>query len=209
MGNRIVIVDYGMGNLQSVVNAFEYVGAKVKLSRRIDDIVNARALVVPGQGAFRDCIGNIKRFDLAGPLTDMVVKKKKPFFGICMGMEVLADSSTEGGNHKGLGWVEGTVEKIDTKGELKLPHMGWNDVNIDKKDMMLNGLSPKPCFFFAHSYELRPKKKNLTILTCMYGSQLVAGIRQDNIFAVQFHPEKSQVDGLRLIKNFVISCAKN
>jgi len=204
MAKAVVVVDYGMGNLRSVVNAFEHVGAKVKLSNKSEDIVNSKAVVVPGQGAFRDCIGNIEKYGLVKPLTEVVTKKKKPFFGICLGLEILADTSSEGGKFKGLGWIKGKVRKfeVNTK-KYKLPHLGWNDVRIDKKDKLLEGLPKKPCFYFANSYHLVPKNNSLVTLSCSYGERFAAGLRKDNIFAVQFHPEKSQHDGLRLIRNFV------
>ncbi len=202
---QVVIVDYGMGNIRSVVNAFEYVGAKVKLTKKLPDIKDAAAIVVPGQGAFRDCIANLRKNNLTETLTDEVVKKGKPFLGICMGLEILADKGFEGGEFDGLGWISGTTKRFKLSSQYKIPHLGWNEIKIKKPTWLFKGLSPNPSFYFAHSYYLQPKDPSWIVASCHYGIKFAAALQKENIVAVQFHPEKSQHDGLQLIKNFVNS----
>lgn len=193
-----------MGNLGSVVNAFEYLGAKVKVSGNWREIEKSSGVVIPGQGAFRDCILNLNKSKLSQHLTESVIKKKKPYLGICLGLQVLAEKSYEMGRHKGLGWIKGEVKKIKPRSKsLKIPHLGWNDVTVAKPDSLFAGLSQKPCFYFAHSYHFVPKSNSSITLTCNYGQKLVVGVKQDNISAVQFHPEKSHREGLQLISNFI------
>lgn len=202
--SQIVIVDYGMGNLRSVVNAFEHVGAKVKLSSHARDVAEAGAVVVPGQGAFRDCMASLKKHLLVDALNDIVLKKRRPYFGICLGMQVLADKGHEGGKFKGLGWISGQTVRLSPKSrKYKVPHLGWNDVTLRRSDPLFKGLEKTPCFYFAHSYHLQPDSVGSLLATSDYGEDISAAVRQDNIVAVQFHPEKSQQAGLRLIDNFV------
>ena len=203
MPDEIVIVDYGMGNLRSVVNAFEYVGAKTKLSSNPTDIGRAKAIVVPGQGAFRDCMACLKQNHLAQALTEAVIKQKKAYLGICLGMQILGEKSFEGGEFTGLGWIKGIVKKIEPKTGLKVPHLGWNEIRLKRQVNLLTGIGDKTCFYFAHSFVLFPRDVQTVIATTDYGGEFPVAIEQDNITAVQFHPEKSQQAGLRLIGNFV------
>lgn len=203
MPDEIVIVDYGMGNLRSVVNAFESVGAKTKLSGKAEDIKRAKAIVVPGQGAFRDCMACLKQNHLTKALTEAVIKQKKPYLGICLGMQILGDKSFEGGEFTGLGWVKGIVKRIEPKIGFKVPHLGWNEIDIKRQIDLLSGIADKTCFYFAHSFVLYPEDSRVVVATTDYGGELPVAIEQDNITAVQFHPEKSQQAGLRLIGNFV------
>lgn len=201
--SKIVIVDYGMGNLRSVVNAFEYVGAKVKLSTQANDLKQADGVVVPGQGAFRDCIKCLRENKFVEALNETVIEHQKPYLGICLGLQIVGEKSFEGGEFMGLGWIGGIVKKIEPKTNLKVPHLGWDEVKLTKPMQLFLGLSPSPCFYFAHSYVLYPDDPQVVAATTDYGSEFPVAIQKDNIMAVLFHPEKSQHEGLQLIKNFV------
>lgn len=204
MSKQIVIVDYGMGNLRSVVNAFEYVGAKVRLTNQPQDVGTADAVVVPGQGAFKDCIKCLTEKKFIEALNQEVKQKKKPYLGICLGMQVLGEKSFEGGEFAGLGWIKGTVKKIEPKNKkIKVPHLGWNEIKIRRQVDLFRGISDKACFYFAHSFVLYPNNPLVVVAITDYGEEFPVAIQKDNINAVQFHPEKSQQEGLQLLRNFV------
>lgn len=204
MSDYIAIVDYGMGNTRSVVNAFEFIGAKAKLTERASDLNQAVAIVIPGQGAFRDCIKCLKENKFIEVLKEQVVQKKKPYLGICLGMQILGEKSFEGGEFSGLGWIKGIVKKIEPKDkQLKVPHLGWNEVRLTQKTPLWTGLPGKPCFYFAHSYVLYPDDDRVVAATTDYGGEFPVAIQKDKIMAIQFHPEKSQQEGLQLLRNFV------
>lgn len=203
MAKLVAIVDYGMGNVRSVLNAFEFVGAKAKLASQASDLNKADAVVVPGQGAFRDCIKCLKENKFVEALNEQVIKLKKPYLGICLGMQVLGDKSFEGGEFAGLGWVKGVVKQIKPKKNLKVPHLGWNEVKVRRPIKLFTGIPNKACFYFAHSFVLYPEDDGVVAATTDYGGRFPVALSYDNIMAVQFHPEKSQQEGLRLLKNFV------
>lgn len=203
MSEEIIIVDYGMGNLRSVVNAFEYIGAKVKLSTLAEDLKQADGIVVPGQGAFRDCIKCLRDNKFVETLNEEVIQKQKPYLGICLGMQILGEKSFEGGEFAGLGWIKGVVKKIEPQGGLKIPHLGWNEIRIKRQTDLLKGIPDKTCFYFAHSFVLYPEDAQVVVATTDYGGEFPVALQKDNITAVQFHPEKSQQAGLELIKNFI------
>ncbi len=200
----VVIVDYGMGNLLSVANAFEASGAKVVVSGKKKDIESAEKIVLPGVGTFDNGMENLKKLGLAEVLTEQVVDLKKPFLGICLGLQLIAKKGFENGEHDGLAWVDGNVEKIVSGDKsLKIPHVGWNDVFVKGNSSLFYGLNSNPTFYFVHSYHLVCKNKSEVIGVCDYGIEMTAAIRKDSIFAVQFHPEKSQENGIQLLKNFL------
>ena len=199
---KIVIVDYGMGNIRSVVNAFEYLQASVLVTNDPKKLIDAEAIVIPGQGAIRDCMANLEKYHLIETLREQVMEKKKPYLGICLGLQVLGDKSFEGGEYKCLGWIKGKVQKIKPK-DLKIPHLGWNDVRISKPSPLFNDFNGRGCFYFAHSYILFPQDKSVVTAITDYGGELPVAVQKDNIMGVQFHPEKSQLDGLKLLKNFI------
>lgn len=201
--SKIVIVDYGMGNLRSVVNAFEYAGAKVKLSTQANDLKQADGVVVPGQGAFRDCIKCLRENKFVEALNEAVIEHQKPYLGICLGLQIVGEKSFEGGEFMGLGWIKGVVRKIEPTKNLKVPHLGWDEISITRKIGLFSGLSANPCFYFAHSFVLYPNDLGVVGAVTDYGSKFPVAIQKDNIMAVLFHPEKSQHEGLQLIKNFV------
>ncbi len=202
----IAIIDYDMGNLKSVAKAFEKVGAPARVTRDPGVIMDASHVVLPGVGAFRDCIKHLDEFNLISPILKSV-KDGKPFLGICLGMQLLFDESMEFGRHQGLGLIKGSVVRFpaatDSSGlELKVPHMGWNDIKMSKGSALMNGIHDGAYFYFVHSYYTAPADASVTLTTTGYGLEFTSAIEKDNIMACQFHPEKSQRVGLKLLKNF-------
>jgi len=207
----LAVIDYGMGNVRSISNAFSLLQEEVKITDDPKIIANADGIILPGVGAFVDGMNNLKRKRLIPILKEQVLEKKKPYLGICLGLEFLAEKSYEGGTHEGLGWIKGTVTRIlPTDSSLKVPHIGWNDTLIIKDDDLLKELED-PVFYYLHSYYLKTDdlEKNIITSICDYGGvKITATIHKDNIFATQFHPEKSQETGLKLLKNFIQSMKK-
>lgn len=200
----IGIVDYGMGNLLSVRNAFEVVGAEVKICSDPEEILTADRIVLPGVGAFRDCIGNLERTGFVEALGEAVLEKGKPIFGICLGMQVMARRSFEGGEHPGLGWVDADVVRLRPADPfLRVPHIGWNEVQYRPGSPLFTELPLAPDFYFVHSYHLECDDESVIDAVCDYGGTVTVAIRKDNIFATQFHPEKSQDYGLKVLLNFL------
>lgn len=199
----IVIVDYDMGNLRSIAKALEYVGGDVIISSKPEDLKKAEKIVLPGVGAFRDGMANLQKKGLDLVLNEEVNKNKKPFLGICLGMQLLADKSYEFGEWNGLGFISGEVKKFDINKKYKIPHVGWNNVKIIYEHPLLKGIKDNSDFYFVHSYHLICKDKKAIAGTCEYGGDFTAMVAKDNIFATQFHPEKSQKSGLKLLENFV------
>lgn len=200
---KIGVIDYGTGNLRSVVKAFEFIGADVSLIKETQDARNVDAIVFPGQGTFDQCIGSLKQTGL-----DILIKKwieaDKPYFGICLGLQVLFSSSEEG-NKKGLGLLQGEVRRFDIGSNYKIPHMGWNSVYWSKgrRDLLLDGITNGDQFYFVHSYHLKNVTGDLQTYLTSYGYDFISGIRVGNCIATQFHPEKSQEKGLKLYRNFL------
>lgn len=199
---RIDIIDYGMGNVQSVRNALERLGCKVRVSGDPTALSAADALVLPGVGAFGEAMNNLLDRQLVEPLRRAVLVEGKPLLGICLGMQLLADRSTERGNHSGLGLIPGQVREIPVSPGYRLPHIGWNDVSVRKSDPLFRDLPEKSAFYFVHSYRFECDSEYISGITD-YGADITAAIQRDRIFGVQFHPERSQRKGLRLLRNFV------
>jgi glutamine amidotransferase len=197
----IVIVDYGMGNLRSVQKAFEKVGHEALISSDPQTVRGATKVVLPGVGAFPDAMVELNRRGLIEPLRE-TLDAEKPLLGICLGLQLLFETGTEGGRHEGLGFLRGEVVKFDLPHEFKVPHMGWNRLNIVRPSPLTDGLSDNPYFYFVHSYHVVPADEDVVAATCDYHRPFVALVRRRNLFAGQFHPEKSQHDGLRLLQNF-------
>mgnify|MGYP001617574447 CR=1 FL=1 len=203
----IVVVNYGLGNLFSVAKALEEVGADVLISEKIEDLKRASHIVLPGVGAFADGMDYLKKTGLDVVLTEEVIKNKKPFLGICLGLQLLGDVGYEYGEHRGLGWIKGVVRKLDVeKIGLKVPHIGWNNLAIKKESSLFRGIKTDKDFYFVHSYQLHCANEADIIATTFYGEEITAAIEHENIFAVQFHPEKSQENGLKLLENFISIC---
>lgn len=209
----VTIIDCGIGNLRSVQKAFEKAGASPIISCRHEDIATARALVLPGVGAFGAAMQRLWELDLVELLRQEVLQSGKPILGICLGMQLLARSSEEGGTHDGLDLIPATVRRMDFTGTrdwakrtLRLPHMGWNAVQPAQGSRLFNGIPAGSDFYFVHGYHVECDEPSMIAATCHYGANFVCGIEHRNIFAVQFHPEKSQKDGARLIGNYVRLC---
>ncbi len=197
----ITIIDYQMGNLRSVQKAFERVGFSAAISSDPSEIAGAEKVVLPGVGAFRDAIGELRRRDLVSPICDYIAQGK-PFLGICLGLQLLFDVSYEDGEWEGLGVIPGRVVRFAVPPEFKVPHMGWNQIRIVRPTPVLAGLEDGAHFYFVHSYYVVPTDANVISLDATYHQPFCAAIERGNLFATQFHPEKSQADGLRLLQNF-------
>ena len=200
----IAIIDYNMGNVRSVAKAFKKLNADFIISNSPQDIKKATHLVLPGVGAFGDGMANLKKLKLIELLEEEALKKKKPFLGICIGMQLLASKGEEHGQHYGLGWIKGTVRRfvVDEK-RYKVPHLGWNNITIRTQKPLFSDIPDASDFYFVHSFHLVPEDQRVIAATCDYGETFVAAIKKDNIFGVQFHPEKSQTYGIKVIENFI------
>lgn len=199
---KLAVIDYGMGNLRSVVRAWEYVGAEANLVDSPDQIADADALIFPGQGAIVDAMRLLKETGFDNAIREWIAADK-PFFGICLGLQALFEHSEEG-DTEALGVFRGQVKRFDIDSSLKIPHMGWNAVSFESSDPITTGLrSGEDQFYFVHSYYIAPEDSNLTLFTSDYGGRFVSGIRSGNCYATQFHPEKSQSKGLDLYRNFL------
>ncbi len=198
------VIDYGMGNLFSVCHALQMVGAVVRICRHPSELDDAERIVLPGVGAFRDCIATLEMKGFLEALKKAVLEKGKPLFGICLGMQVLARKSFEGGEYKGLGWFEADVVRL-APGDpsLRVPQIGWNDIEYRSDSPLFNGVPARPDFYFVHSYYMKCDQQNDVDAVCDYGGPVTAAVRKNNIFATQFHPEKSQDYGLKILENFL------
>jgi len=198
------ILDYGMGNLLSVYNAFDYLAADVMICKHPEDLAKADHIVIPGVGAFKDCIDKLNTTGFREALDYMVIKMAKPTLGICLGMQIMADKGTEGGLYDGLGWFDATVTRLqpDDPGK-RVPNIGWNDVKYDSRIPLFKGLPPKVDFYLVHSFYMKTNDSSDVVATYEYDHLVTAAVLKNNIFATQFHPEKSQEHGLKLLENFI------
>lgn len=197
----IALIDYGAGNLRSVFKALESVGAKVQITDKPEEIVAADAVILPGVGNFGDGMNNIRERGLEQPIKDAIASGK-PFLGICLGMQLLLEESEEAPGVKGLGIFEGTVKHFP-EGIEKVPHMGWNDITINTKHRCFDGIENGDYYYFVHSYYVDPVDPAVTLATADYIQNFTAVIGNDTVFATQYHPEKSQDKGLKILRNFV------
>ncbi len=201
---RIAIINYGLGNLFSVLGAVRKVGYDAIITNDLYEIASADKLILPGVGAFGDGINNMKNLGLIKPLDILVNKKKKPILAICLGFQLLSKESYEFGFHKGLGWVDASVKKLETKNKkMRIPHVGWNDLLQNKDSILWEGIADNALVYYVHSYHMQCTNENIIIGRCKYGDELVAAIEYENIYGTQFHPEKSQFFGLKILKNFI------
>jgi glutamine amidotransferase len=203
----LAIIDYGSGNLRSVAKAFERMAEgrmPIAVTREAGDLANASHIVLPGVGAFADCMAGLRALpSMLDGLSEQVLHQKKPFLGICVGMQMLFERGHEHGVHKGLGWLEGEVRPLDSKGgTLKIPHMGWNALDIAQPNALLAGISSGDHAYFVHSYAAHTAPENI-LATCDYEQTITAVVGKGNIMGTQFHPEKSQSAGLTLLANFM------
>jgi len=197
----IAIIDYGMGNLRSVQKGFEHMGFEVVVTRDLARIQAARGIVLPGVGAFSACMENLRKYSLIEPIGE-IVRQGKPFLGICLGFQLLFTESEEFGQQKGLDLFSGKVVGFKPDSDLKVPHMGWNRIEKKKPCRFLDGISSGDYVYFVHSYYVRPEQESAIATTTDYGVSFVSSIATERLFACQFHPEKSQEIGLRILSNF-------
>jgi glutamine amidotransferase len=201
---EVAVVDYGMGNLHSVVRALETLGARTRLASRPEDLDGAARVVLPGVGAFAGGMANLEERGLVGALNEHVRVQKKPFLGICLGMELLADESLEHGRHRGLGWVRAVNRPFDSSAEgMKSLHIGWNNIAPAGSSPLFQGLGDAPDFYFVHQYYMDVLDPSVVIGWAEYGVRFAAAVQIDNVMAVQFHPEKSQEVGLAMLRRFL------
>jgi imidazole glycerol-phosphate synthase subunit HisH len=204
----IAIVDYGMGNLRSVWKAFHHLGADARLTNEPKDVARADAVVLPGVGAFQDCMANLVRLGLDRPIID-AIQQGKPYLGICLGLQILFQESEEFGCTPGLGVLEGRVERFQVDAQthqgtkLKVPHMGWNSLRIVRRAPHLDGIPEGSYYYFVHSFYVKPKEPEIVASFTEYGTEFASSIWKGNLFPCQFHPEKSQDVGLTLLDNFL------
>ncbi len=198
----IIIIDYGMGNLRSVQKAMERIKVPVKISASPDEILTADRIILPGVGHFERGIRNLKERSLFEVLNEVVVKKKKPILGICLGMQLMTDFSEEG-NCEGFGWIKGQTKKFSFQGkERKIPHMGWNNLSFNRTVPLFNGITVDDFFYFVHSYYVSCNEEHDILAETNYGHKFVSSFQNENIFGCQFHPEKSHDAGILILKNF-------
>ncbi|MFQ5586976.1 MAG: imidazole glycerol phosphate synthase subunit HisH [Thermodesulfobacteriota bacterium] len=202
----IAIIDYDMGNLRSVQKGFERVGHDAAVTREPGEIGDASHVVLPGVGSFRECMENLNRYNLIEPLLK-AIESGKPFLGICLGLQLLFTESDEFGSSKGLDIIKGRVVRFprelrEENPEIKIPHMGWNDIHIKRRPPILDGIEDGSFLYFVHSYYVAPEDEGVVATATDYGIEFTSSIWRENIFACQFHPEKSQTVGLRLLRNF-------
>ncbi len=198
----IAIIDYGMGNLRSVEKGFQKVGIDVTVTNSPAVVRKADAVVLPGVGAFKDCMKELTNLELIDAVVDSI-KQGKPYLGICLGLQVLFSESVEFGRCRGLDVLRGKVVRFELEDQtLKVPHMGWNEIKIQKDNPLFKGIPDKSYFYYVHSFYVVPDDAAIIATTTDYGIEFTSSVWKDNIFAVQFHPEKSQAIGLQLLKNF-------
>jgi glutamine amidotransferase len=203
----VALVDYGMGNMKSIRNALRVVTKDVRIVTEGCELELPDAVVVPGVGSFADGMENLRQRGFIEPLTELVLKEEIPYLGICLGLQFLAERSTEGGVQEGMGWISGKVTRIEPDTEkFRVPHMGWNNVSLSPEidSILFDGFDTDGTFYFVHSYHLDPETIDQSRITSTswHGTDVTASIRKNNIFGVQFHPEKSQATGLKLLENF-------
>ena len=207
----IAVIDYGSGNLRSAAKALEVAVSNINKSYKIvvtsdpKIIKQSDKIVLPGQGSFRDCYSSIKKISgLNETLNEFVLVKKKPIFGICVGMQLFAKTGYESAETKGFGWIDAEVRKINNiNKKIKLPHMGWNEIELKKDCFLFSNIKNKSHVYFIHSYEFMTKQKDYVVATTNYGNSIIVSVEKENIVGTQFHPEKSQKNGLRVLENFL------
>ena len=205
---NVTIVDYQSGNISSVINSFNEVAkgkVNLEVTSDIKKIESSDKIVLPGQGSFKSCVDSLNSISgLVETLKEFAIVNNKPLLGICVGLQMFADVGYEEAETKGLGWIPGKVSKIDNQnGKFKLPHIGWNEIEIQKESKIFKDIKNKSHMYFVHSYEFIPEDKSVISATTDYSSKIVCSIERDNLFGTQFHPEKSDKKGLKIIENFI------
>lgn len=197
----IAIIDYDAGNIRSVEKAFQYLGEETVLSRDREEILAADKVILPGVGSFGDAMGKLKKYNMVNTIYD-VVDKKKPFLGICLGLQLLFETSEESEGVLGLGILKGEIVRFPEKSGLKIPQIGWNSLDLQNHGRLFEGLETNPYVYFVHSYYLKAREEEIVKATTEYGVHVHASVEKDNVFACQFHPEKSGDVGLSILKKF-------
>ncbi len=205
---KITIVDYQSGNISSVINSFTEVAkdkVNIEVTSDIKKIKVSDKIVLPGQGSFKSCVDSLNSINgLVDTLKEFAIINKKPLLGICVGLQMFAKVGYEEKETRGLGWIPGKVSKIDNQnGKFKLPHIGWNEIELKKNSNLFKNVKNRSHMYFVHSYEFIPEDKSVISATTDYSSKIVCAIEQENLFGTQFHPEKSDIEGLRIIENFI------
>ena len=205
---NVTIVDYQSGNISSVINSFTEVArgkVNIEVTSDIKKIKSSDKIVLPGQGSFKRCVGSLNSINgLADTLKEFAITNSKPLLGICVGLQMFADVGYEEEETEGLGWISGKVSKIDNQnGKFKLPHIGWNEIDIQKESKIFKDIKNKSHMYFVHSYEFVPEDKSFISATTDYSSKIVCAVEKENLFGTQFHPEKSDKTGLKIIDNFI------
>ena len=205
---KVTIVDYNSGNISSVINSFKEVAkdkVNIEVTADLNKIKSSDKVVLPGQGSFKSCVDALNKINgLTEALSEFAINNKKPLLGICVGLQMFADIGYEETETKGLGWISGKVSKVDNQnGKYKLPHIGWNQINIVKQSKIFENIENNSHMYFVHSYEFIPEDKNVISATTDYSSNIVCSVETENIFGTQFHPEKSDKLGLKIIDNFI------
>ena len=208
---NIAIIDYESGNISSVINSFKKVcinqniEIKIEVTSNLKTILNSDKIILPGQGSFKNCSESLLKINgLKETLNEFVIGKKKPLFGICVGMQMFADYGFEETKTKGLGWISGNIKKIDNKNnQFKLPHIGWNELSFTKGSKLFKGIEEKSHVYFVHSFKFVPDNESYITSKTTYSEEIVASIEKENLFGTQFHPENSDTIGLKIIENFI------
>ena len=205
---NVTIVDYNSGNISSVINSFKEVAqnkVNIEVTSDLNKIKSSDKVVLPGQGSFKSCVDALNNIEgLVNILNEFAKNKKKPLLGICVGLQMFADIGYEEAETKWLGWMSGKVSKIDNQdGKYKLPHIGWNQINIVKESKIFKNIDNNSHMYFVHSYEFIPSDKNVISATTDYSTNIVCSVEKENLFGTQFHPEKSDKTGLKIIQNFI------
>ena len=205
---KVTIVDYNSGNISSVINSFKEVAkdkVNIEVTSDLNKIKSSDKVILPGQGSFRSCVGALSKIKgLTDTLNEFAITNKKPLLGICVGLQMFADIGYEETETKGLGWISGQVSKIDNQGgKFKLPHIGWNQIDIVKDSKIFKDIENNSHMYFVHSYEFIPNDKSIISATTDYSSNIVCSVEKENIFGTQFHPEKSDKLGLKVLENFI------
>ena len=201
--SKVAIIDYGLNNLRSVAGAVSRCGFECVITANGKEMKEADKLILPGIGAFKDAMKNLNHLGLVEPLNEQVIERRKPILGICLGAQLMCKESFEFGHSEGLGWIDASVELLETKGQLRVPHVGWNELHCVKDSVLLDEIGDHSLFYFVHSYRISCRDRNVVFGQCEYGIRFDAAIEQGNIYATQFHPEKSQLAGLKLMCNFL------